>query len=50
MHVMVLMLNKSVGMHGTSLHFQDDNDTTYPGGYLNKIEIIGSFIQIFRIY
>lgn len=47
---MVLMLNKSVGMHGTSLHFQDDNDTTYPGGYLNKIEIIGSFIQIFRIY
>jgi len=46
----VLMLNKRVGMNGTNLHFQDDNDTTYSGGYLKKIGIIRNFIHIFRIY
>ena len=50
MHGIVLMLNKRVRMRGTNLHFQDGNDNTYPGGYLNKIGIIGSFIHIFRIY
>lgn len=50
MRGIALMLNKNIGMLGTDVHFQDDSDTTYPGGYLNKIGIIGSLTHIFRNY
>lgn len=50
MRGIALMLNKKVGMLGTDLHFQGDSDATYPGGYSNKVVIIGSLTHLFRIY